>query len=111
MLFTKMACSLSTWEVTFTVLDYLATHPSHTGRGIASLLVSSGLEQADRLNMRVVVTATPAAVGLYRRLGFEPVEGFTTGEGMLVKPVDSNFALDYVMNFLVREPRFIGQSG
>lgn len=90
-----------------TALEYLATHPSHTGRGVASLLVSSGLEQADRLKMRVVVTATPAAVGLYRRLGFEPVEGFRTGDGMLVKPFYSNFALDYVLDFLVREPKAI----
>ena len=95
--------------MTSIALEYLATHPSHTGRGVASLLVSSGLEQADQRNMRVVVTATPASVGLYRRLGFEPVEGFTD-EGMLVKPADSTFALEYVLDFLVREPRAGGRA-
>ncbi|KAI9146846.1 Heterokaryon incompatibility protein [Paramyrothecium foliicola] len=53
-------------------LDYLATRPDHQKRGISSMLVKSGLEQADRLGIDVMVTAMGyAATNLYKKHGFQ----------------------------------------
>ncbi|KAF6819062.1 hypothetical protein CMUS01_11781 [Colletotrichum musicola] len=58
-------------EGPFLVLEYLAVHPDHQRKGVASTLVERGLEQADAVGMKVWVMSTAAAQPLYEKLGFE----------------------------------------
>jgi ribosomal protein S18 acetylase RimI-like enzyme len=55
-------------------LEYLAVHPDYHGRGIATRLVESGIAEAQRLGVDIIVMAYKSAVGVYKRLGFEMVE-------------------------------------
>ena len=53
-------------------LDYLAVNTDAYRRGVGSLLVSSGIAQAERLGADMVLIAMgPKALGLYKKLGFE----------------------------------------
>ncbi|KAI1871502.1 uncharacterized protein JN550_004496 [Neoarthrinium moseri] len=51
-------------------LDYMAVHPENQGKGIATTLVESGMEQADMLGLDIFVLAFQAGRGVYKRLGF-----------------------------------------
>lgn len=65
-------------------LDYLAVHPDVQGRGIATQLVATGLEEAKKIGLDVYVRAFRPGVGVYRRLGFRMEQEFVTddsGEG------------------------------
>ncbi|KAF2464817.1 acyl-CoA N-acyltransferase [Lindgomyces ingoldianus] len=53
----------------------LAVDPEFAGRGIASSLVKWGLAKADRDGLPAYLESTPAAVGMYKRLGFEELRG------------------------------------
>ena len=54
----------------------MQTHPSHQGRGAASLLMKWGVERADADGLPCYVNAEEAAYALYRRFGFQDlVEG------------------------------------
>lgn len=53
-----------------TGLEYLAVHPENQGKGVASLLVQSGIEEAKRLDLPIFVLAFRPAWGVYSRLGF-----------------------------------------
>jgi ribosomal protein S18 acetylase RimI-like enzyme len=55
-------------------LDYLAVHPDNQGRGVATRLVEHGIAEANKLGIDIIVMAYKAAVGVYKRLGFETVE-------------------------------------
>ena len=77
-------------------LDYLATRPDHMGKGVASLLVQSGLEQADKVGLETIVMAKNASVGLYRRLGFALVKTVVQDDSMF----GGNGA--YTVHFMVR---------
>lgn len=83
----------------FVALDYLATRPDHKGKGVASMLVQSGLEQADKVGLEAIVMAKNASVGVYRWLGFGLVETLTQD--------DSMFGGDgaYTVHFMVRPVR------
>ncbi|KAF2709220.1 acyl-CoA N-acyltransferase, partial [Pleomassaria siparia CBS 279.74] len=55
------------------LLDNLATHPDHRGRGLASKLIASTLENADKSgHLSFLETASDnEAMRLYKRLGFQ----------------------------------------
>jgi predicted N-acetyltransferase YhbS len=55
-------------------LDYLAVHPENKGKGIATLLVESGIRAAERMGIDLFVLAFRAGVGVYKRLGFVVVK-------------------------------------
>lgn len=55
-------------------LEYLAVHPDYQGRGIATLLVESGIAEAEKIGVDVIVMAYKSALGVYKRLGFETAE-------------------------------------
>lgn len=55
-----------------TELDYIATHRDHQRKGISSMLLKSGIEQADKLGLDLLVIAMgEAATNLYKKHGFE----------------------------------------
>ncbi|OQE41151.1 hypothetical protein PENCOP_c005G07199 [Penicillium coprophilum] len=56
------------------VLDFLATLPTHRGRGIGSALLQWGSKIADSLHTRIYLEATSAGLPLYRKFGWEIVE-------------------------------------
>ncbi|KAJ6008135.1 hypothetical protein N7540_012111 [Penicillium herquei] len=58
------------------VLDFLATLPSHRGKGLGSALLEWGIEKADALQARIYLEATPEGVALYTRYGWKPIEDF-----------------------------------
>ncbi|KAF1812936.1 hypothetical protein P152DRAFT_367512, partial [Eremomyces bilateralis CBS 781.70] len=49
----------------------LAVDPAFKGRGIASKLVKWGTDRADGDGLPAYLESTPAAVGVYERLGFK----------------------------------------
>ncbi len=51
----------------------LVVLPSHQGRGIGRRMLEWGLEQADQLGVRAWIDASPAGLGLYKKLGWEEV--------------------------------------
>ncbi|KAL6799952.1 hypothetical protein J3E68DRAFT_397018 [Trichoderma sp. SZMC 28012] len=55
---------------TFFVLEYLAVHPENQGKGIATLLVQSGMKEAEKLGLDIFVLAFQHGWGVYGRLGF-----------------------------------------
>jgi GNAT superfamily N-acetyltransferase len=61
---------------TSTDLDYLAVHPKNQGKGIATALVRSGIQEAEKLGLDIFVTAFRPAVGVYTRLGFRILRDF-----------------------------------
>lgn len=55
-------------------MDYLAVHPDHQGQGIASMLVTSGLEEVHKLGYDCFVLAKNAGLGVYQKAGFKLLE-------------------------------------
>lgn len=55
-------------------LDYLAVHPDHQRLGIASLLIESGLQEAQKMGSDVFVSAFANAKKVYDRAGFVLLE-------------------------------------
>ncbi|KAK3900099.1 hypothetical protein C8A05DRAFT_17561 [Staphylotrichum tortipilum] len=51
-------------------LEYLAVHPRHQRRGVATALVRSGMRQAEKLDLDIYVHAMKPGVLVYQRLGF-----------------------------------------
>ena len=49
-------------------------HPENKGRGIATALISEGIEYAKRVKVPILVMAYKAGRGVYLRLKFEEVE-------------------------------------
>lgn len=59
-------------------LDYLVTDPAFWRRGIASMLVKSGLQVAAQYGIKTYVMSEPAGLNLYLNLGFKLVETVST---------------------------------
>ncbi|RMZ01596.1 hypothetical protein D0862_06313 [Hortaea werneckii] len=59
-------------------LEIIATHPQHQGRGAGSMMIIWGLGRADRDNVEAYLEASPEAVSLYEKLGFENVASTDT---------------------------------
>ncbi|ETS81019.1 hypothetical protein PFICI_06021 [Pestalotiopsis fici W106-1] len=55
----------------YMLLDYLAVHPENQRKGIASLLVESGIRQAKKLGLDIFLVARPAGMPVYQRAGFQ----------------------------------------
>lgn len=76
-------------------------HPSNKGKGIATALVKSGIEQAERMGLPIFIHAWTSARALYMRLGFEEVErSIQDGSGEKY----GFGAREYDVYFLVYEP-------
>jgi WD repeat-containing protein 48 len=58
-------------EDTYFMLNSLATHPDHRGRGAASLLLDWGTKKADEEGLIAYLDATGVGKGLYEKAGFE----------------------------------------
>lgn len=57
------------------LLSLLATHPKHQGQGAGTKLIEWSTSKADAMGVRCFVDASPAGMGLYRRLGFDQQVG------------------------------------
>ena len=57
------------------VLDYIAVHVNHKRKGIASVLVKSGIDSARRMGIDMfIMSTTPAGGELYKKLGFTELD-------------------------------------
>ncbi|KAM0348711.1 hypothetical protein ACHAPU_004150 [Fusarium lateritium] len=81
-------------------LHYVGVRPDHQHKGVASILVQSGLEEVDKLGLDVMVIAMGRrGLGLYRKYGFEVLE--EKSESMIALGVDELYETFY----LVRQAR------
>ncbi|MCJ1315549.1 hypothetical protein MMC15_000869 [Xylographa vitiligo] len=55
----------------YLLLDHLAVLPEFRGRGIGTMLVESGIREAEKMGLDVFVLGMKAGLGVYRRVGFE----------------------------------------
>ncbi|KAK1241222.1 hypothetical protein MKX08_001196 [Trichoderma sp. CBMAI-0020] len=74
-------------------LDYLAVHPENRGKGVATLLVESGMKEAEKLGLDIFILACKPAWGLYSRLGFRVEEELVQDDS--VYGGDGEFAMRY----------------
>ncbi|KAF7538263.1 hypothetical protein G7054_g3075 [Neopestalotiopsis clavispora] len=58
----------------YMVLDYLAVHPENQRRGIATVLIESGIREAEKLGLDIFLVARPAGMPVYRRAGFKTIQ-------------------------------------
>ena len=60
------------------MLSVLAVHPDFWGNGIATMLVEDGIREIEALDLPssvdILIRAKKAALGVYKRAGFEIVE-------------------------------------
>jgi ribosomal protein S18 acetylase RimI-like enzyme len=59
-------------------LEIVAADPKYQGKGAGSQLMRWGLEQADAQGAEAYLEASPEAVPLYRKLGFEEADKIDT---------------------------------
>lgn len=64
-----------TGERPYFMLNSLATHPDHRRRGAASMLLTWGINMADKWGLDTYLDATMMGMRLYERWGFELVRG------------------------------------
>ena len=79
----------------------LVVLPAYQGKGIGTRLLRWGLEQADQLGVKVWIDASPAGLGLYKKLGWEEVSTLEIG---LKEWGGKEGEVDLTVS-LVREPR------
>ncbi|KAH8894172.1 acyl-CoA N-acyltransferase [Thozetella sp. PMI_491] len=61
-------------QKSYMLLAYLAVHPENQNKGIATMLVQSGIDQCKRMGMDIFVQASPAGRGIYEKLGFRVLD-------------------------------------
>ncbi|KAH8803534.1 acyl-CoA N-acyltransferase [Xylogone sp. PMI_703] len=54
-------------------LSFFFVHPDYQNRGIGSMLLKWGIEEANRHHVRLWLTSTPQAVNVYQKKGWEVV--------------------------------------
>lgn len=74
-------------------LGFLAVRRAWQGRGLTRPLVAWGLDRADRDGVEAYVQASPVAVPVYRRFGWDEVDRYVFS------------TIDYSEIFLIRKPR------
>jgi predicted N-acetyltransferase YhbS len=57
-------------------------HPDNKGKGIATLLVEDGIEEAKKLGVDIFVLAFKAGRGIYQRLGFKLLDELVQDDSM-----------------------------
>ena len=55
-------------------MDILFTHPDYRRKGVGSLIINWGIEQADRLGLECFVEATKEGIPCYEHFGFKIIE-------------------------------------
>jgi GNAT superfamily N-acetyltransferase len=55
----------------YMILSYLAVHPDYQRKGIATLLVSSGVKVAQNMKFDIFVRASDAGLKIYQKVGFQ----------------------------------------
>ncbi|KAJ5703624.1 hypothetical protein N7493_011549 [Penicillium malachiteum] len=83
------------------VLDFLATLPSHRGKGLGSALLEWGIEKADALQTRIYLEATPEGMALYTRYGWKPIEDYKLDLELY------GVTSEEVFTVMVREPKSV----
>ena len=78
----------------------LAVDPAYQRRGLGYLLVSAGLEDADRAGARAYVEATPDGLPLYLKFGWRLVDEMV----LEMEAFGVSGGGREVMPFLMREP-------
>lgn len=69
-------------------LSVLGTSPDQQGKGLGSKVLAPMLERCDRIGGLAYLESTnPANVSFYRRHGFEPINEFYLGDGVLITPM------------------------
>ncbi|KIL88804.1 hypothetical protein FAVG1_08053 [Fusarium avenaceum] len=82
-------------------LHYIGVRPDHQQKGVASILVKSGLEEVDKLGLDATVIAMGRrGMGLYRKYGFEIVE--EKSESMSALGVDELYETFFMIRRAVR---------
>jgi predicted N-acetyltransferase YhbS len=76
----------------------MTVHPEWQRQGVASMLMKSGLDIADRYQQKAFVIGTSEGAKLYESMGFKAVEILSTDYSHFggIGP--------YVNHFMVREP-------
>ncbi|KAK0639827.1 acyl-CoA N-acyltransferase [Cercophora newfieldiana] len=90
---------------TFMTLDYLAVHPKHQRRGVATALVRSGMREAGALGLDIFVHAMRPGVPVYMRLGFRLERELAQDDSMYGGP---GLFSDY---FLILEQPIVPEAG
>ena len=69
-------------------LAVLGTSPDQQSKGLGSRVLAPMLDRCDRIGMPACLeSSNPANAGFYRRHGFEPVDEFCLGDGVLITPM------------------------
>ncbi|RFU35456.1 hypothetical protein B7463_g846, partial [Scytalidium lignicola] len=66
----------------YLTLDYLAVHPDHRRQGIATILVESGIREAEKMGLPIFVLAMKAGYGVYKKLGFKLLDQIIQDDSM-----------------------------
>lgn len=102
----SLPTSLSTYfrkaNMNSIVLHYIFISPAHQGLGLGKWLLQHKLNEINKSGRKTLLVGTPAAIPLYRRLGFVDVGGFDIDLKSRGIEGDGHWAA------MIREPRSEG---